>query len=61
MRRVAGFRWGRGWRSSWPYLTLGWLADSYDLSRAFAVVMLLDVAALLIVALFGRIEGKTRD
>lgn len=40
--------------------TLGWLADSYDLSRAFVVVLLLDVAAIFLVALFGRIEGEAR-
>ena len=37
--------------------TLGWLADSYGMSRAFVVVIVLNVAAFVLVAIFGRIEG----
>jgi MFS family permease len=40
--------------------TLGWLADSYGMSRAFVVVIVLNVAAFVLVAIFGRIEGETR-
>lgn len=33
---------------------LGWMADTYDLGSAFAIVMLLDVTALVIVLIFNR-------